>query len=194
MTRPARARCSSTSGPKNSAFHCLSVTSNTACSRLDAVSSGPKMRKLSGLSRITSVSQLPEHPGGLGDRRAWRRYVDAEVAEVGQPQILEQQAAVGVRVVAHPQLALRCQRGDVRVEFAVFVEQFVGAVGRQPVGEHLQVFGGVAGAWRAEPGGRATIRWSSCRRCSPGRSSPSACGTRSSASGVVARRPPRHWP
>ena len=81
----------------------------------------------------------------LGDRRTRRRHVDAEVAEVRQSQILQQQAAVGVRVVAHPQLALRRQCGDLRVEPAVRVEQFVGAVGRQPVGQHLQMLRGVAG-------------------------------------------------
>ena len=54
-----RARWSSTSVGRYSAFHCLFVTSNTAWSRLDAVSSGPKIRKLSGFRRITSVRYLP---------------------------------------------------------------------------------------------------------------------------------------
>ena len=65
---------------------------------------------------------LAEHLGRLGDGRARRGHVDAERPEVGQPQIFEQQPAVGVRVVAHPQSPCRRQRGDVGVELAVLVE------------------------------------------------------------------------
>ena len=76
---------------------------------------------------------LAEHARRLGDRRPGGDDVDGVVAEVGQAQVLEQQPAVGVRVGAHPQLALGRERGDVRVERAVLVEQFVGAVGLEPV-------------------------------------------------------------
>ena len=89
---------------------------------------------------------LTEHSGGFGHRSARGGYVHAVVPEVGQPQILQQQPTVGVRVVTHPQRARRRQLGDRGVEFAVLVEQFVGPVGGQPVREHLQMLRGVAGA------------------------------------------------
>ncbi len=43
----------------SSASQVRSVVSKTAESRLDAVSSGPKRRNESGLSRITSRSRVP---------------------------------------------------------------------------------------------------------------------------------------
>ena len=87
-----------------------------------------------------------ENLGRLGEGGPWRGNLDAVLAEVGQSQILEQKSAVGMRVVAHPQVARRGQRGDGILEFARLVEQFVRTVGGQPVGEHLQMFRGVAGA------------------------------------------------
>lgn len=50
------------SAPSNgsyAAFHCFAVTSKTPPNRFEAVSSGPKIRKFSGLARMTSASQLP---------------------------------------------------------------------------------------------------------------------------------------
>ncbi len=107
---------------------------------------GPEDAEVVGVEPNHLGEPRSQHPRRLGGRRTRRRHVDAEVPELRQPQIFEQQAAVGVGVVAHPQLALRRQRRDLRVESAVCIEQFVGAVGRQPVGEHLHVFGGIAGA------------------------------------------------
>ena len=52
MTRPSGARWSSPG--TISAIHVRSVTSSTEPSRLDAVSSGPNIRKLSVLRAITS--------------------------------------------------------------------------------------------------------------------------------------------
>ena len=66
---------------------------------------GPEDAEVVGVEPDHLGEPPPEHPGGLGGRRAGRGHVDAVVAEVRQPQILEQQSAVGVRVVAHPQLA-----------------------------------------------------------------------------------------
>ena len=84
--------------------------------RFEAVSSGPKMRKFrwSSLSSITSRRNLPSvrvssfiDAAGPGD-------VDGVVAEVGQAQVAEQDAAVGVRVGPHPALALRGPARRVR--------------------------------------------------------------------------------
>lgn len=89
---------------------------------------------------------LPEDLGGLRQCGTRDRYVDAVVAEIRQAQVLQQQAAVGVRIVAHPQMPRRRQFGDGRDESSRLVEQFVCAVGRQPIGQHLKVFRGIAGA------------------------------------------------
>ncbi len=71
ITRPSGARWLSpgTIEPSNARF----VTSNTASSRLDDVSSGPISRKFDGLALITSRSQVPSTrvasavlPPGLG--------------------------------------------------------------------------------------------------------------------------------
>ena len=53
------------------------------------------------MTRVASASTAP----GFG-------HVDGIVAEVGQAQVAEQQAAVGVRVGAHAPLALRGQLGQ----------------------------------------------------------------------------------
>ena len=57
MTRPPGAMCSSVG--RLSAIQTRSVTSKTASSRFDAVSSGPKSRKVWGLARMTSRSHVP---------------------------------------------------------------------------------------------------------------------------------------
>ena len=43
----------------SSASHARGLASNTACSRFDAVSSGPNRRNVSGFARITSRSISP---------------------------------------------------------------------------------------------------------------------------------------
>ena len=88
-----------------SACQARSVTSNSACSRFDAVSSGPKTRNVSMLSRITSRSHVPSTRIGSFVVVAGARHVDRVVAEVGEAQVLQQLAAVGVRDRAHPALA-----------------------------------------------------------------------------------------
>ena len=57
MTRPPGARCSSVG--RVSAIQTRSVASKTASSRFDAVSSGPKIRNVLGLLRMTSRSHVP---------------------------------------------------------------------------------------------------------------------------------------
>ena len=54
---------------------------------------------------ITSRRNVAEHAGGLDGAGAGLVDVDGVVAEVGHPQVAQQQAAVGVRVGAHPALA-----------------------------------------------------------------------------------------
>ena len=77
----------------------------------------------------------------LGRHRARLVDVDRVVAEVGQPQVAEQQAAVGVRVRAHAALALRRERGELGHELPARVEQLVRAVAPHPLLEHGDVLG-----------------------------------------------------
>ncbi len=144
MTRPSGARWSSVD--RRSASHTRSVTSNTASSRFEAVSSGPMRRKLSGLARITSRRKAPEHARRLARGRAGQRVPpDGVVAEVGQLEVAQQQPAVGVRVRAHPPLAGRRERGQlVTAARRRLVEQLLGTVGAQPRLELGQVLGLVA--------------------------------------------------
>ena len=63
MTRPSGARWPpSASSGKYSPSHAFSVTSYTASSLLDCDSSGPKSRKLSLFSRMTSRIKAPRKP------------------------------------------------------------------------------------------------------------------------------------
>ena len=54
---------------------------------------------------MTRVASAVDGAGG--------RHLDGVVAEVGQPQVAEQQAAVGVRVGAHAAVALRGELGQL---------------------------------------------------------------------------------
>ena len=50
---------------------------------------------------------VAENLGGLGEGGPGRGNLDTVIPEVGQSQILEQKSAVGVRIIAHPQVAGR---------------------------------------------------------------------------------------
>ena len=161
-----------------------------ACSRLDAVSSGPNSRKLSGLRRITSRSQVPEHPGRLGGRRrarARRRRSRGSRAAAGR-------AAAAPPLACGLALIRRSPRGrsarSSGTQPAVVVEQLLRPVGAQPL---LQLRRGAPGSSRTSASGTWCARQvpSTCRpSTSAGRSSPSACAARSSASVAGARPSP----
>ena len=76
------------------------------------------------ISRVDSAMVAP----GLGT-------FDRVVAEVGHLQVPEQEAAVGVRVVAHAAVALRRQLGEFGFELALGVEQFLRLVALHPLFE-----------------------------------------------------------
>ena len=94
MTRPPGARWSSPA--ILCASQARSVTSKTSWRRFDAVSSGPKRRKLDGLSRITSRRNAPSTfvasrsvvPGAVHPHRVRR--------PVGELEVTQERAAVGV--------------------------------------------------------------------------------------------------
>ena len=53
--------------------------------------------------------EAAHHPRRLGDRPAGRGHLDRIVAEIRQAQVAQQDAAVGVRIGAHPACAARRQ-------------------------------------------------------------------------------------
>ena len=72
------------------------------------------------------TQELAQHERVLAVDGAGRRHVHRVVVEVGHAQVAQQHAAVGVRIGAHPSVALRCQFGQFRHESAILIEQLVG--------------------------------------------------------------------
>ena len=79
------------------------------------------------------------HPRGLGGDGAGRRHLDGVVAEVGQAQVAEQQAAVGVRVGAHAAGAPGGEVGQLGLEPPAVVEELRGPVALHPLLEQPHV-------------------------------------------------------
>ena len=94
------------------------VTSSTASQRFEVSSSGLKMRKLRVASvELHDVAQVAR-PGPASPRRSRApgcSTAHGVLAEIGQPQLAQQHAAVRVRVVAHAALARRRERRAARV-------------------------------------------------------------------------------
>ena len=111
------------------------VTSRTSCQRFELFSSGLKRRKFraSRFSFMTSRRNRPMTRVASASTAPGSRHVDRVVAEIGQPQILQQQAAVGVRVRAHAALALRRELGELRAQPAALVEELLRPVALQPL-------------------------------------------------------------
>ena len=63
------------------------------------------------------------------------------VVEVRHPQVAQQNAAVGVRISAHPPVTLRCELGQFRHETAMFIEEFLCLVTLHPAFKQLDVVG-----------------------------------------------------
>ena len=68
------------------------------------------------------AQERPHHTGGFGRDGTGVRHLDGIVAEVGQPQVLEQQAAVGMWIGAHAAFPPGCQRGQLGGEPPGLVE------------------------------------------------------------------------
>ena len=103
---------------KISAIEQRLVTSSTSCQRFELFSSGLNRRKFVVEVQLHDVAQELAH-GRASPRRRLRPgcgNVDGVVAEVGQSQVAQQQAAVGVRIGAHAALALRRQLGELGLE------------------------------------------------------------------------------
>ena len=158
-------------------------------SRLDSVSSGPNSRKFCRVVPDHVAQPGAEHPGGLRGRRAGRGDVHGVVAEVGQPQVAQEQAAVGVRVRAHPPVAARGQRGQFGDQRAVGVEQLLGVVRAQPLLQLGQVLRVLPGSRRSGPGAPARCPPPAGRPPPWARSSPWGCAARSPARRACVRSP-----
>ena len=116
-----------------------SVTSNSAPRRLDAVSSGPKTRKLSaGCASMTSRRNAPSTRVASASSVPGVPNVDGVVAEVGQGEVAQEQSAVGVRVRAHPPVALGASAARSGTSLPFVVEQLFRAVAAHPLFEHAQ--------------------------------------------------------
>ena len=185
---------------RRSAIHARSVASNTAPSRFDAVSSGPKSAEVARPAlRAHDVAQEARRARASPRSSvvAGRRHVDRVVAEVGQLEVAQQQAAVGVRVRAHAPLARGRERARAPGAGApCVVEQLLGPVASAATPRAAR---GAPGCSRSV-GERHLVRARTCprpagRRPPSGRSSPSACAARSSASaGARGRRLARAAP
>jgi hypothetical protein len=103
------------------------VTSNTAPSRFDSVSSGPKIRKGDDIAQ-----ELAEYQGVLGPDGAGAGDGDGVGTEVGHVQIPQEQAAVGVRVGPHPLRPLRGEGSQVSQQPPGLVEEFLRLVAAHP--------------------------------------------------------------
>ena len=98
----------------------------------------PEVRRV-GLDHVAQPGA--EYPGGFGHARARAGDRHGVVGEVGQPQVAQEQAAVGVRVRAHPPLAARGQRRQLGYQRAAGVEELLRVVRTHPRLELRQVLG-----------------------------------------------------
>ena len=80
-----------------------------------------------------------QHPGRLRHGRPGLAHRHRVVAEVGQGQVAQQQAAVGVRAGPHPAVAGRDEPEDLGARMTVRIEQFRGPVREHPLLELAQV-------------------------------------------------------
>jgi len=93
---------------------------------------GPEDAEVVGVVAHHVDEVVPQHPRGLVDRAARRRYVDRVVPEVAEHERPAQQSAVGVRVRAHPPMTRRRQRAQPLDQPPLLVEELLGPVGPHP--------------------------------------------------------------
>jgi hypothetical protein len=77
----------------------------------------------------------------LGVNGARRRHVDRVKVKIRHAQVAQQNPAVGVRIGAHPPVALRRQIGQFRYQAAIIIEQLLGLVAFHPAFKLLDVIG-----------------------------------------------------
>ena len=185
MTRPSGATWSSMSSvrPTKQRFS----TSKTLPRRLEFVSSGQNSRKFadSALRDVDVAQQLAELAGGLPPHDGGPLDLDGVVAEVGDVEVDQQPAAVGVRVGAHAAVALRREGGQLGHQLAVVVEQRLGLVASASTPRAAPAARGRCACRPSAPGGRGRCPRPDVRRPPWGPSSPSACAARWPASAAA---------
>ena len=77
---------------------------------------------LVGVERGHIAEELAQHQGVLGVHRAGGGHVHGMGPEIGHAQVAEQDAAVGVRVGAHPPLPLGRETGEFGQQPARLIE------------------------------------------------------------------------
>ena len=87
------------------------------------------------------AQELAQHHRILCGDGAWRRHGYRVLMEIGHPQIMQQKPAVGMRIGAHPPVALRGQVGQFRHQAAIVIEQFLGPVAFHPGFKLRDMFG-----------------------------------------------------
>jgi hypothetical protein len=90
------------------------------------------------------AQELAEHARGLARGLPGPGHVDGVVAEVRQPQVLQQYPTIGVGVGAHAPLAPRRQLPQLRDQAPRLVEELLGPVAPHPLLELLHVLGVLA--------------------------------------------------
>ena len=120
--------------------------------------------------------EFPHGPRRLGGDGAGGRHLHGIVAEIGQAQVTEEQAAIGVRVGAHAAAASRGQLGQLGPEPTGVAEQLLGLVALHPLFEEAARGPGSRASRPSAPGANARSPPSACRRSPRDRSSPWGCG------------------
>ncbi len=85
--------------------------------------------------------ERPEHMRVTYTPYARRGHVGGIVAEIRQPQVAQQNAAVGVGIRTHAAFAFGCEFGQFRFQTALLVKDLLWPVAPQPVFEHREMFG-----------------------------------------------------
>ncbi len=85
------------------------------------------------------AQERPQHVRIADALNAWRGHLGGIVAEIGHPQIAQQNASVGVRIRAHAPFALGRQFRQFRFQAALFIEEFLRPVALQPVFQQFEV-------------------------------------------------------
>ena len=87
------------------------------------------------------TQELAQHERILAVNGTRRRHVYRVRVKVRHAQVAQQNSAVGVRIGAHPPVALRRQFGQFRQQAAIFIEQFLGLVAFHPAFKLLDMIG-----------------------------------------------------
>ncbi len=87
------------------------------------------------------AQETPEHMRVADAKYPRRGHVDRVVAEIGHPQIAEQNAAVGMGIRPHASFALGRKFGQFRFRATLLIEEFLRPVTPQPNFQQLEVFG-----------------------------------------------------